>query len=74
MTTIDFSNVIKIKNAVNEKFGEYVHFHDACGGQYFSLETDSDDIRDFIKDFMLKIDYKVIFDKSGLSFTLEDNK
>lgn len=74
MTIISFDDVLKLKKACDEKFKEHVHFHDACCGQYFSLETDSDDIRDFIKDFMLKIDYKVIFDKSGLSFTLEDNK
>ena len=74
MAIISFDDVLKLKKACDEKFKEHVHFHDACGGQYFSLETDSDDIRDFIKDFMLKIDYKVIFDKSGLSFTLEDNK
>lgn len=38
MAIVDFSEVIKLKNAVNSEFGEKVHFHDACGGQYFTLE------------------------------------
>lgn len=71
MAIISFDDVLKLKQACSEKFNEHVHFHDACGGQYFSLETDSNEIRDFIKDFMLNMNYKVVFDKSGMSFTLE---
>ena len=70
MTTIDFSNVIKIKNAVNEKFGEYVHFHDACGGQYFTLEHTSPQIIEFIKEFVKTLGYTAEFEENGLFFTL----
>lgn len=72
MTIISFDDVLKLKQACSEKFKEHVHFHDACGGQYFTLETNSDEIREFIKEFLLKMDYKVNFDKSGMSFTLDD--
>ncbi len=71
MTIISFDEVLKLKKACDEKFKELVHFHDACGGQYFTLETDSDEIRKFITDFMAKMNYKVVFDKTGMSFTLE---
>lgn len=71
MTIISFEEVLELKHACDEKFKEHVHFHDACGGQYFTLETDSDDIRNFIKDFMAKMNYKVVFDKTRMSFTLE---
>lgn len=72
MTIISFDDVLELKKACKEKFNEHVHFHDACGGQYFSLETDSDEIREFITDFLLKMKYKVNFDKDKMSFTLGD--
>lgn len=72
MPIIDFSEVLKIKDAVKEKFGEKVHFHDACGGQYFTLEKTNPEIVEFIKTFMLKQGYKADFDPKGFSFTLED--
>ena len=71
MTIISFDEVLKLKQACNEKFKEHVHFHDACGGQYFTLETDSDEIRDFIVDFMKKMNCKITFDKTKMSFTIE---
>lgn len=49
MAIVDFSEVIKLKNAVNSEFGEKVHFHDACGGQYFTLEKNNPEMVEFIK-------------------------
>lgn len=72
MSIVDFSEVVKIKDAVKEKFNEKVHFHDACGGQYFTLEKTNPEMVEFIKNFMHKQGYKADFDKNGLSFTLED--
>ena len=71
MTIISFDEVLELKKACQEKFNEHVHFHDACGGQYFTLETDSDEIRKFITDFMLAKNYKVNFDKNKMSFTVD---
>lgn len=71
MTIISFDEVLELKKACDEKFKEHVHFHDACCGQYFTLETNSEEIRKFITDFMAKKSYKVNFDKSGMSFTIE---
>lgn len=71
MAIIDFSEVIKIKKAVNDKFGEYVHFHDACGGQYFNLENTSCEIVEFIKEFVKTLGYCAKFDDDGIIFTLE---
>lgn len=32
-----YSQVLEFKRILDEKFGVYLHFHDACGGQYFHL-------------------------------------
>lgn len=70
MVTINFSDVIKIKKAVDEKFGEYVHFHDSCAGQYFNLENTTPEIVEFIKKFVQTLGYTATFDNDGLIFTL----
>ena len=70
MVTISFSDVTKIKKAVDEKFGEYVHFHDSCGGQYFNLENTTPEIVEFIKEFVQTLGYFAKFDDDGLIFTL----
>lgn len=72
MTIISFDEVLELKKACKEKFNEHVHFHDACGGQYFTLETDSEEIRSFITDFMLAKKYRVNFSKNKMSFTLDN--
>ena len=70
MTIVDFSKVVKIKKAVNEKFGEYLHFHDSCAGQYFNLENTTPEIVEFIKEFVQTLGYTATFDNDGLIFTL----
>lgn len=72
MAIVDFSEVIKLKNAVNSEFGEKVHFHDACGGQYFTLEKNNPEMVEFIKTYVQKLGYMADFDVNGLSFTMED--
>ena len=40
-----YSQVLEFKRILDEKFGVYLHFHDACGGQYFSFdEAEKDDV------------------------------
>lgn len=33
-----FDEVLVFKKDLDEKFNVYLHFHDACAGQYFSLD------------------------------------
>ena len=40
-----YSQVLEFKRILDEKFGVYLHFHDACGGQYFSFdEAEKDEV------------------------------
>ena len=36
---LSFDDVRELKREVAEKFSAPVHFHDGCGGQYFTLEA-----------------------------------
>ena len=35
----EYSEVLKLKAACAEHYPDHVHFHDGCGGQYFTLEA-----------------------------------
>ena len=44
-----YSQVLEFKRILDEKFGVYLHFHDACGGQYFSFdEAEKDEVLSLI--------------------------
>ena len=68
---LDFTEVLELKKVVQEKYNIYVHFHDACGGQYFSMEETKDGVQQFIKDFFSVKKLLPVFTDDGLTFTLE---
>jgi hypothetical protein len=36
--TVTLTESTKLKTEVNDRFSAQIHFHDGCGGQYFSLD------------------------------------
>ena len=40
--TFQYAEVLELKKACAEHFPDHVHFHDGCGGQYFSLDEEND--------------------------------
>lgn len=70
--TINYSDVLLMKKAVDEVFHLNVHFHDACGGQYFSLDDEpSEELVKFIVDYFKKQNISVKFVCKNQTFTLE---
>ena len=70
--TVDYSDVLKMKKAVDDVFHLNVHFHDGCGGQYFSLdEKPSDELKSFIVDYYETLGIKVNYANDFQIFTLE---
>ncbi len=67
---IDFPFALDLKNAVSERFSEHLHFHDGCGGQYFSLEKTAPIITAFIKEYLNERGIEPVFSEDNLSFTL----
>ncbi|MBR1680182.1 hypothetical protein IJ707_00140 [bacterium] len=68
---LDYTEVLELKKAVGEKYGIYVHFHDACDGQYFNMDETKDGVQQFIKEYFSVKNLLPVFSESGLSFTLE---
>lgn len=74
MVTLEFAQVLELKKAVAEHFKDKVHFHDACGGQYFSLDQNNKDLENFIIAYFKYHNINVIFSANRLTFTLEEKK
>lgn len=71
MAMISFDEVLKLKEAVKNEFGEKVHFHDQCGGQYFTLEVKNNRaLQSFIEEYFKKLKLKAEFSDDGSSFDL----
>lgn len=65
---ISFNDVIPFKKEMMEKYGEYVHFHDQCGAQFFNLEHHTPEIQQAVEEYFAAKGITVKF--SGLMFRL----
>lgn len=65
---ISFNDVIPFKKEIMEKYGEYVHFHDQCGAQFFNLENHTPEVQKAIEDYFAERGIIAVF--SGLMFRL----
>jgi len=65
---ISFNDVIPFKKEIMEKYGEYVHFHDQCGAQFFNLENHTPEVQKAIEDYFAERGIVAVF--SGMVFRL----
>lgn len=66
---LSFDDVRELKREVAEKFSVPVHFHDGCGGQYFTLEAP--DLITFITRYCTERNRRAVFIGDGTRFTIE---
>jgi hypothetical protein len=71
MKSIDFDEVIALKSAVNKECGIYVHFHDYCSSQVFSLDEPNEKAQAFIEKYFAEKGFRVVFNDEGTDFMLE---
>ena len=48
LMAISITEASELKKAILDNFGVTLHFHDGCGGQYFTLDERNDEIKRFI--------------------------
>lgn len=69
---LTIENILELKKELNERFGIYLHMHDACGAQYFSFDSAvDDDVADYVSNYASKHKCTVIFSDKKDSFTLK---
>ena len=61
------------KRAILDNFGVALHFHDGCGGQYFTLDERNDEIKRFIESYFDKKGMTVTFIARGTQFSVGGN-
>lgn len=69
---ITFDKAAELKQQISDKFGLYLHLHDACGAQSFSFDEPIDEyVSAWIREYFGKIGGNVQFSESGSEFTVK---
>jgi len=63
--------VNKLKKEVFDRFSAKIHFHDGCGGQYFSLDESNDELQKYITAYFTDMNIQAAFSEDGLYFTVK---
>lgn len=63
--------VNKLKKEVFDRFSAKIHFHDGCGGQYFSLDESNDELQKYITAYFTDMNIQAVFSEDGLYFTVQ---
>lgn len=71
---LTFNDVTELKNILEKNFSARLHFHDCCGGQYFTVDEPSDELKKFLTDYFYERKLKVNFSENGDSFSVEEIK
>jgi hypothetical protein len=69
---LSLSFVSEMKKEFYDKFSFQIHFHDGCGGQYFTVDETSDTIKEYITTYFNKRNLKVHFSENCESFSVEE--
>ena len=70
---IKFDTVKILKAELMDNFNIYLHFHDACGGQYFSFdEVPNDEVIKYAEKFFHNLNYKIQIADDKLSFYIKE--
>ena len=70
--TVNYDFVLSLKAALKAAVGVYVHFHDGCGGQYFTLEKTDAATVGAVEGFLAEHGMKPIFTPEKLTFTITE--
>ncbi len=69
---ITVNQAIELKAVVKVLFQAEVHYHDACSGQFFTLDEKNDELREYIIEYFKKQDLRAVFSSDGIQFYIEE--
>ena len=70
--TLTLAQVIELKKYLEENAGQSVHLHDACGGQYFSLDYADEKAKKAVEDYFAPKNIEASFAVDQKGFTLKE--
>ena len=68
----DLSDATALKNKIAERFSLQIHFHDCCGGQFFTVDQPTEELKEFIIEYFTEQKLKVIFSEDGRQFSIKE--
>lgn len=68
---ITITEAAELKKEIKEKFSADIHFHDGCGGQYFTLDEPSGEIVKFIDGYFAEKNMRAVFSGDCCRFSVE---
>jgi hypothetical protein len=71
---ISLTDAITFKEEIKQAFQIELHFHDGCGGQYFSLDAGDASREESIRQYFASKQLRAFFSPDGLQFTVEKGK
>lgn len=79
--SLSFDFVIELKQALKSepRFQERfpvnnLHFHDGCGGQFFTLDQTGEDLTAYLSDYFDKRNLTAVFSEDRMQFTVTEKK
>lgn len=70
---LTLTEVAELKKVLLEKFSVQIHFHDGCGGQYFTVDKCTEELKEFISAFFTAKNLNAVFSENGEQFTIRRN-
>lgn len=67
---VSLSDAAELKKEIEEKFSVKIHFCDGCGGQYFTVDRPTEELKEFITAFFAAKNLKTVFADDGEHFTV----
>lgn len=68
---IELSKISELKAGLSEKYGVYLHLHDACGAQSFSFDSAvGEDVKKYVTEYIEALGGAVKFFPAGDGFTV----
>lgn len=66
--TINITEMADLKKAVSEQFSTVLHYHGSCGGQNFSVDSSSEELRSFLENYFSEKGLSLSFSRDGMRF------
>ncbi len=66
--TINLTEMSRLKKQVAEQFDVELHYHGSCGGQNFSITSNTAELRSFLEDYFSEKGLDLSFSGDGLRF------
>lgn len=67
---LNLYEVSDLKKYLSGHHAQTIHMHDVCGGQYFTVDQGGEDTEALIKEYLRKLNRKVVYAEDRLGFTI----